>query len=411
MRARDVGGTAPCQSTLRTRLASLTEVSKNLLWPGPGRAAARWILVAAASSGTWAIMNLNEVLHWNGSAWAQVSVPSPGGTAGGDVSQLFGVRCFLASDCWAVGFYQPNGGAGVNQALHWNGRRWSVVPTPAPGGSVSGDTSELFEVVCVSSANCWAVGEYGVESPTELFLNQVLHWNGRRWALKTVPNPGGTATNDISELNSVRCTSATTCLAVGSYGTLNSPTTLLNQALQWNGTTWSQVTTPNPGGTTGDGTFNDLVGLACSASANCWAVGSYGTFTFPGTSLNQALHWNGSAWSQVTVPEPNGTGSGGSQQLTFANCKSATNCWAVGNYGSPLSPGFVLNLALHWDGGKWSLVDTPEPGGAASGDTNNLNAVRCTSTTNCWAVGLAQPSGGSQFGTALHWNGTTWSTG
>ena len=83
----------------------------------------------------------------------------------------------------------------------------------------------------------------------------------------------------------------------------------------------------------------------------------------------------------------------------------------MGTYGGASSPGFSLNQALHWDGGTWSQVDTPEPGGTASGDTNELASVRCTSLTNCWAVGLAWPSGGSPSGTALHWNGTTWSAG
>ena len=132
---------------------------------------------------------------------------------------------------------------------------------------------------------------------------------------------------------------------------------------------------------------------------------------FPETIFNQAMHWNGTAWTQVTTPEPNGTSAGAHQELIFVTCKSGTNCWAVGDYGGASSPGFVLNQALHWDGGTWTLVDTPELGGAASGDTNNLRAVRCTSTTNCWAVGLAQSAGGSPFGQALRWNGTMWSAG
>jgi len=66
---------------------------------------------------------------------------------------------------------------------------------------------------------------------------------------------------------------------------------------------------------------------------------------------------------------------------------------------------------MHWDGGTWSLADTPELGGTASGDVNNLDAVRCTSSANCWAVGVAKVSGGSFFGTALHWDGTVWSPG
>jgi hypothetical protein len=387
--------------------------------PEPGNASELLGVACTSSANCWAVgtysppageIDLNEVLHWDGSTWAQVSVPSPAGSATGDASVLFGVRCLVASDCWAVGISESNGAATFDQALHWNGTKWSVVSTPTPGGSLTGDVNELLEVVCTASANCWAVGEFGTQTGAPLLVNQMLHWNGRKWALASVPNPAGSASNDLNRLDSIRCTSATNCLAVGTDGTLSSPLTLVNQALQWNGTTWSQVSIPSPGGTTGNGTFNELDGLGCSSPANCWAVGSDGTF--PGTLFNQAMHWNGTAWSQVTTPQPNGTGTGAQQELLFVTCKSGTNCWAVGHYGSISgTPGFIQNQAMHWDGGTWTQVDTPELGGAASGDTNFLRAVRCTSTTNCWAVGLAQVNSVPPFGTALHWNGTTWSPG
>jgi hypothetical protein len=111
------------------------------------------------------------------------------------------------------------------------------------------------------------------------------------------------------------------------------------------------VPTPQPGGTlTND--INELFEVVCVSAANCWAVGSYGVLTFPGTFLNQALHWNSSAWTQVTTPEPDGTGTGAIQQLVFANCKSATNCWAVGL--AKVSGGSFFGTALHWNGTVWS---------------------------------------------------------
>jgi len=242
--------------------------------PEPGIASVLQGVACTSSANCWAVgsyspaseIDLNEVLHWNGSAWAQVPVPSPGGSAFGDISDVLAVRCFMASDCWAVGVYQPNGGAQHNQALHWNGTKWSVVPTPQPGGTLTDNRNELFEVVCTASANCWAVGVYSSSAGAD--LNEALHWNGRKWALASVPQPAGSASGDINELDSVRCTSASNCLAVGTYGT-QTPVTLLNEALRWDGTAWSQVTTPSPGGTTGAGTFNELVGLACSSADNC----------------------------------------------------------------------------------------------------------------------------------------------
>jgi hypothetical protein len=40
----------------------------------------------------------------------------------------------------------------------------------------------------------------------------------------------------------------------------------------WNGTSWKQVTSPNPGGSSDD---NILNGVAATSSTNAWAVGDY----------------------------------------------------------------------------------------------------------------------------------------
>jgi hypothetical protein len=120
------------------------------------------------------------------------------------------------------------------------------------------------------------------------------------------------------------------------------------------------------------------------------------------------LHWNGTAWSVISDPQPAGTASGDLQELTFATCRSATDCWAVGYYASPGTSD--LNQAQHWDGGQWSVVPTPDPAGTASAD-NRLFAVRCVSHVNCWAVGAANISGQPVFGQILHWNGSAWMVG
>jgi hypothetical protein len=226
-----------------------------------------------------------------------------------------------------------------------------------------------------------------------------------------MPNPGGTAQNDVQAIDAIRCTSADNCLAIGTYGSIGSTFVLLNEALHWNGSKWSKLTTPSPGGTTTNGDVSELIGLGCATAHNCWAAGSYGNFSTQ-TFLNQILHWNGRKWSQDTTPDPDGTGTGASNQLSFASCTSATSCWAVGNYGSiGGGTGVILNQALRWNGRKWSQATTPNPAGTAAKDQNLLFAIRCTSARNCWAVGNQQNSGGPELNQALRWNGAKWSTG
>ena len=102
----------------------------------------------------------NQVLRWNGKTWRKFSVPNPGGTGADSVSELFAVRCAAAANCWAVGEHS-RGGALLNEALHWNGKKWTAVPTPNPGGKGSGKISELEDSTCITSADCWAVGDFG----------------------------------------------------------------------------------------------------------------------------------------------------------------------------------------------------------------------------------------------------------
>jgi photosystem II stability/assembly factor-like uncharacterized protein len=60
------------------------------------------------------------MLQWNGSTWAQVTIPSPPDSA------LSGVSAASATDAWAVGSY------GATFILYWNGSAWKQVPSPSP---------------------------------------------------------------------------------------------------------------------------------------------------------------------------------------------------------------------------------------------------------------------------------------
>jgi hypothetical protein len=400
-----------------SRISSAARPSGGRTVPHPGKWSVLNGVFCTSSANCWGVgsyetsiggRGLNEVVHWNGKKWTQVRVTSPGGK---DSSQLLAVRCLTAADCWTVGYYSK-GAAEIGEALHWNGKKWSRVATPTPGGTLKGDVNELFDVVCATAANCWAGGEYGSGnlSSHEVILNEVLHWNGKTWSVVHAPDPGGSSAGDVQAIDAIRCPSARHCLAVGTYGNITT-IKLLNEALRWNGSKWVKVTISGPAGTTADGDISELDGLGCSSVSNCWAVGSYGDFSTQ-TYLDAAFHWNGKKWSLATAPNPDGTGSGANNDLVAANCTSATSCWAVGSYGSVTGDtGIVLNLALHWNGKKWTQVKTPEPGGTANGDQDELLSIRCASARRCVAVGEQQKGSGPERNQALRWNGTSWSAG
>jgi hypothetical protein len=385
--------------------------------PKPGKNSHLNGVFCTSSDNCWAVggytpstgnAELNQVLHWNGKKWSLASAPSPGGKGSGSVSELFAVRCASARYCWAVGDY-AKGGAQLNQALLWNGKKWSKISTPSLGGTISGAISELFDVNCTSSASCLASGEFGSQTGNQvILLNQVLRWNGKRWSVVDTPDPAGTNLGDVQQIDAIRCGSARNCLAIGTYGTIGNNTfKLKNQALHWNGRTWSKIPTPDPGGTSTNGDASELLALGCSAASSCFAAGFYGNLV-SGPLRNQILRWNGKKWSLATTPDPGGTGAQSDNELVGASCLTASNCWAIGFRNS--TSGSVLNEALRWNGKKWSLAGTPNPAGSGGKDKNELADIRCVSASRCFAVGGRQ-KGGAVQNEILRWNGTKWSTG
>jgi hypothetical protein len=374
-----------------------------------------------SAANCWAVGNLrtgnatkNQVLHRTaGGKWRRVSVPEPGGTAAGDNNNLNAVRCASPTNCWAVGDYQPLGSARLDQILHWNGTRWSVVSAPAPGGTATGDFNELNDVACSAAASCWAVGYYGIDMTTTtdesvVALTQALHWNGRMWSLVRTPNPGGHSKNHVNALNAVRCASARNCWAAGSDGSGDS-FIHRNLMLHWNGAKWATAHVPNPGGTAALA-INQIRGLSCTSPTNCWAAGSFGKQLSGGHEKlrNQVMHWSGGKWVKVTLPNPDGTGPRARNDLFAITCTAAGNCWAVGSTGGHNGrPG--LNETLHWNATKWSVIRAPEPGGTNGDVANILTGIRCTKPANCWAVGAVEMSTGAAD-QILHWNGTSWRT-
>src|SRR5436305_5806569 len=134
----------------------------------PRRRMAVAFLVAGTSvAGVIAI----AVLHPASSAAA---CGGGGGTStpGGRSSALFGVDATSKTDAWAVG-YANSQGADRTLAMHWNGSRWTRVPTPNPGSSC--DTDRLFAVEIVSPSDAWAVGS-SLGGSGERAV--VLHWDG-----------------------------------------------------------------------------------------------------------------------------------------------------------------------------------------------------------------------------------------
>src|SRR5437667_10982808 len=79
-------------------------------------------------------------------------IASPNGSR--QVNELHGVTALAENDVWAVGVsYNTELTLGSTLIEHWNGSRWSLVPTPNPSSSVN----RLIAVPAVSQNGIWAV--------------------------------------------------------------------------------------------------------------------------------------------------------------------------------------------------------------------------------------------------------------
>jgi hypothetical protein len=139
--------------------------------------------------------------------------------------------------------------------------------------------------------------------------------------------------------------------------------------------------------------------VKCVSSSFCMAVGSYNT----STSYNEVMfaeRWNGTAWKILPISSP------ASGNLDAVACTTATNCIAV---GSAYNSGSGAPLAEHWTGTGWAPMSVPTPVGAESPE---LTGVSCTAVSACTAVGEytvgSYPNGPYDEGLAERWNGKTW---
>ena len=139
---------------------------------------------------------------------------------------------------------------------------------------------------------------------------------------------------------------------------------------------------------------NQLTGVSCVSSSFCMAVGYAGD----GGGFDTLTEvWDGSTWS--IVPSPNVSGSI-YDYLQAVSCTSTTFCMAVG-YEVP--GGKNVTLVETFDGGSWSIVPSPNEPGSAD---DYLHGVSCRSAGECTLVGAYINTRLDLDGTLVEtWNG------
>jgi hypothetical protein len=263
---------------------------------------------------------------------------------------LWGVAGVSAKDAWAVGF-SSNFGEAQALILHWDGSNWDVVPSPTFTGG-----SALFAVAAVAADNVWAVGGRVVGAPGPTGGTLTLNWDGSNWNEIPSPNPSNQA--EDNNLRALAIISATDIVAVGQNDVPGNFKHALT--MRWNGERWRLV--PNPH--SNSNTDSELVAVAGASANEVWASG---VVYLQSDVRPLFMHRTGRSWT--TVPSEGGVVPyfGGASGLVAL---AGNDVWAVGS------------TIAHWNGAQWTLVDFPAPGLSPA-----LHAVAKVSACDLWAVG------------------------
>ncbi len=229
--------------------------------------------------------------HWDGEEWSVLPSPNPSTRS----NFLEGVVALSRSNVWAVGYSEDTAKPGTlprdrSMTLHWDGQRWSLVPSPNPGR-----INVLWGCGPDGSGGVWAVGHDGLVGGSSSLSVLYMYWDGKAWRLEP-PAPGGRSDQTAT---AVAGSSANDVWAVGDdpYGSL--------LIWHWDGSAWKPVEGERPPGS--EQQLLSMRDVAALSLADAWAVGYYQVTTREGTlsviHYHPVLeHWDGDHWRLVSLP-------------------------------------------------------------------------------------------------------------
>jgi hypothetical protein len=270
----------------------------------------------------------------------------PSPNVGAQQNYLTDIDAFSPSEVWAIGYYSSTGHY-YPLTQRWDGHEWSIIPAPN-----AGYRSFLNGVEVIAPNDVWVVGSYYIEASSSVQHLLTMHWNGTQWSIVPNPDPGGNYTNFLSGVDAVAWNDV---WAVG-FWRRYSPQGLI---LHWNGSEWHQAGNPTTG------SVDAMSDVTVVSETEMWAVGS--------TSPNASLIWHRDGAGWVTVPSPN------VGPLYAVDAVSQNDAWAIG-----------ANGILRWDGTQWNIFAGPGIG--------TLSGVAAIACNDVWVVGAD----------LAHWDGASW---
>jgi hypothetical protein len=305
-----------------------------------------------------------------------VTVPQPAGQQ----ARLNAVDDLNPASAWAVGTSFSGIGAtpaGTTLIEHWNGTRWSIVPSPNPATGIPGDSDVLTAITGTGPDDLWAAG-WDTSEATQTIQLLFEHWNGTAWTAATSPTPVGSD----QFASGITAISPGNVWAVGTDETHGSN----NLSAHWNGKAWSLVRTPELSHA-GDAQ-NMLTGVSSDSAGDVWASGLADNVSGHNFRVPYVLHRTGTKWVMTKLPNLGTEGS----RLNGIQVLSPTDAWAVGQ--TQESNGAILTLTEQYNGTAWTTIPSPDPGSIDGTLKNNsLDAIATAAGSNLIAVGARETPG------------------
>jgi hypothetical protein len=147
---------------------------------------------ADATNDVWAVgtvaFSQTAIEHFDGSSWSTV----PSQNAGSGFNVLTGVTALARNDVWAVGYFthDVNSTRPANTLIeHWDGSSWKIVSSPNIGPHSQYQSNQLYGITAVSPNDVWAFGSVFASDGSGQQSTLLLHWNGTKWSIVPSPNP------------------------------------------------------------------------------------------------------------------------------------------------------------------------------------------------------------------------------
>ena len=306
----------------------------------------------------YSVDSLSSLRHFDGGTWSITAATNATTNMNDQIQSPIGGSG--PNDIWASSnLVYSTGSIGTGVVLHWDGTNWTPVVLPYGDYPPSG------------AGNFWA------SSPTDAYLTAdiggLLHWDGCTWSGTAATGPYSFVTVWGSGPNDVWAS-----------GMNNSGGNA--QMAHFDGTTWTTQDT---------GVVLGVTAIWGSGPTDVFAVGEDPTYT----TVGAIIHYDGTGWTQMTVPAPTGIVVTNPAALEAVWGSGPTDVWAFGSNEIGLGD---IAIIVHYDGTAWTLRnDLPLYIWGVESANYGIYSAWGSAANDVWAVG--------GNGEILHYDGTAWS--